>query len=259
MNNIDQSSYQYQSAAAAYEKSGVKSKEKSQTEAKAEVRSAASQEPVLKDVPGRTIGNPKLSEEALAYYEELKKKYGNMDFILVSPEMKEEAERNKGMYASSKELLVLIDSDKIEQMARDENVRKQYESILDNATSQIRVMKRSLGSNAKYVKSFGMTIDDQGLPSLFAVIDKSLAQQRERITENKEESRKAAKEAAKKKSQEKKWEKQNQKESQETVTVTAGSWNELLKKIDKVVQTGGTDIEEAGHEKKIGQKIDFAL
>ncbi|MDE7207465.1 MAG: hypothetical protein K2N90_09985, partial [Lachnospiraceae bacterium] len=33
-------------------------------------------------VSGRTVGNPMLSEKAAKYYEELKKKYGNMDFIL---------------------------------------------------------------------------------------------------------------------------------------------------------------------------------
>ena len=64
-------------------------------------------------VYGRTIGTPELSEKAQKYYEELKAKYSNMDFILVSSDMKEEAERNKGMYASSKELLVLIDEEKI--------------------------------------------------------------------------------------------------------------------------------------------------
>ena len=33
---------------------------------------------------GKTIGNAKLSEEGVKYYQELKKKYSNMDFILVS-------------------------------------------------------------------------------------------------------------------------------------------------------------------------------
>ena len=71
-------------------------------------------------VTGRTIGEPELSEKAAKYYEKLKAKYSNMEFILVSPDKKEEAERNKGMYQSSKELLVLIDADKIEKMAEDE-------------------------------------------------------------------------------------------------------------------------------------------
>lgn len=37
---------------------------------------------------GKTIGNAKLSEEGVKYYQELKKKYSNMDFILVSKEQK---------------------------------------------------------------------------------------------------------------------------------------------------------------------------
>ena len=32
---------------------------------------------------GKTIGDPQLSEKAQKYYEQLKKKFSNMDFILV--------------------------------------------------------------------------------------------------------------------------------------------------------------------------------
>ena len=152
----------------------------------------------LNDVKGRTIGEPKLSDKALKYYEKLKKKFSNMDFILVSPEKKAEAERNKGMYASSKELLVLIDSDKIERMAEDEEYRKKYEGILSNATSQMQIMKQKLGTNANKVSSFGMSFDDHGNASFFAVVDKSLAKQRERIAAKREENLKAKKQEAKK-------------------------------------------------------------
>lgn len=41
-----------------------------------------------KKVSGQTIGNPKLSEKASKYYEQLKKKYSNMNFILVSEDQK---------------------------------------------------------------------------------------------------------------------------------------------------------------------------
>ena len=46
-------------------------------------------------VTGKTIGQPKLSENAKKYYEELKSKYQNMDFILVSNDMKEMAKANR--------------------------------------------------------------------------------------------------------------------------------------------------------------------
>ncbi len=37
---------------------------------------------------GKTIGDPQLSEKAQKYYEQLKKKFSNMDFILVSADKK---------------------------------------------------------------------------------------------------------------------------------------------------------------------------
>ena len=141
-------------------------------------------------VSGRTIGDPVLSDKAKKYYEQLKAKYSNMDFILVSPEQKEEAESKKGTYQSSKELIVLIDSDKIEKMAEDEEYRAKYEGILSNATSQLSQMKDSLGSKADSVSSFGMTFDDNGNASFFAVVDKSLAAQKERIADKKEQKKK---------------------------------------------------------------------
>ena len=47
-------------------------------------------------VSGKTIGSPKLSKKAADYYESLKKKYSNMDFILVS-EDKEGARQRRSL------------------------------------------------------------------------------------------------------------------------------------------------------------------
>ena len=74
---------------------------------------------------GQTIGQPELSEKAAKYYEQLKKKYGNYDFILVSRDQKENAKANAAKYANGYKTVVLIDEDKIEQMATDEKFRKQ--------------------------------------------------------------------------------------------------------------------------------------
>ncbi len=150
---------------------------KTDSNKKADVTKEADKTTKKSKVSGRTIGDPVLSDKAQKYYEKLKAKYSNMDFILVSPEKKEEAESKKGMYQSSKELLVLIDSDKIEKMAEDEEYRAKYEGILNNAASRLNQMKDSLGSKADSVSSFGMTFDDHGNASFFAVVDKSLASQ----------------------------------------------------------------------------------
>lgn len=216
-------------------------------------------------VPGKTIGEPKLSEDALKYYESLKKKYSNMEFILVSPDKKEEAERNKGMYQSDKELIVLIDSNKIEKMAKDKAYREKYENILNGATAQMTQMKTELGSNADSVSSFGMTFDDHGNASFFAVIDKSLAAQRERITEKKAEAVKEKKAEAKKEAAERAKDKQaeNAKEKKaedaDKVTVTASTWDELLKKIDAIVFGVRSDNVMTDAEKAVGSSFDFSI
>ena len=66
---------------------------------------------------GKTIGEPKLSKEAQKYYDKLKKKFGNYDFILVSEDQKANAQANAGKYANNIKTVVLIDEDKIEKMA----------------------------------------------------------------------------------------------------------------------------------------------
>lgn len=229
-------------------------------------------------VSGRTIGDPVLSDKAKKYYEQLKAKYSNMDFILVSPEQKEEAESKKGMYQSSKELIVLIDSDKIEKMAEDEEYRAKYEEILSNATSQLSQMKDSLGSKADSVSSFGMTFDDNGNASFFAVVDKSLAAQKERIADKKEaaaeEKKKAQKKTQEKRAEERKADradknkkmdsadKTNSKEKSsdaDKVTVSASSWEELLKKIDNVIYESRADSVLTKEEKAVGQSFDYSI
>lgn len=270
MNGINQNAY-INSIASEYQNTkgyGIKDEKVKKSD-----QVAASEK--LNEVGGRTIGEPKLSDKALKYYEQLKKKYSNMEFVLVSPDKKAEVERNKGMYASSKELLVLIDSDKIERMATDEEYRKKYESILNNATPQMQMLKQQLGVNASKVSSFGMTFDDHGNASFFAVVDKSLAQQRERIAAKREENIKTkkqeAKKAEKKRAEEKAAAKQEEARKAEEegeakmldkshkVTVTANSWDELLRKIDNVVMSDMADSMMTAGERNIGQNFDFSL
>mgnify|MGYP000161031653 CR=1 FL=1 len=252
---------------------------KTDSNKKADVTKEADKTTKKSKVSGRTIGDPVLSDKAQKYYEKLKAKYSNMDFILVSPEKKEEAESKKGMYQSSKELLVLIDSDKIEKMAEDEEYRAKYEGILNNAASQINQMKDSLGSKADSVSSFGMTFDDHGNASFFAVVDKSLASQRERIADKKEaaakrEKRKRRGKHRKNVRRRKKADRTDKKgktdgtgkakDTEKTsdadkVTVSASSWEELLKKIDNVIYESRADSVMTKEEKAVGQSFDYSI
>lgn len=211
---------------------------------------------------GRTIGKPELSEKAEEYYKELKKKFSNMDFILVSSDMKDAARSRAASYANPSRLVVLIDEEKLERMAEDENFRKQYESIIQSAGTKLPQLRQSLGSNSSLVKGFGMEINQKGLASFFAVVDKSLAAQKKRIEkkaqEKKETAKKDAKKAAKK-AEEEKWEEKRAEKAGEgdLVTVTASSIEELLRKINDVVYDSMSDYVQTDEEKTVGQHFDF--
>lgn len=150
---------------------------------------------------GRTIGNPQLSEKAQKYYEQLKGKFGDMDFILVSNEEKANAQANAASYANPNKTVVLIGADEIEKMANDESFRKKYEGIIQMAKEGISKMRDQFGDNDK-VKGYGMQIDDKGEVSYFAVLKKSSDQQAERIEKSREDKREAKKAADKKEAKE---------------------------------------------------------
>ena len=217
------------------------------------------------NVSGRTIGNPQLSEKAAKYYEELKKKFSNMDFILVSEDQKERAQAQAGNYANANRMVVLIDEAKIEKMAEDDNYRRQYEGIIANASSGISQLKNSLAGSSANVKTYGIKINDNGLASYFAVLKKSSAAQKERI-EKKAEEKKKAKKAEKEKLEERLQESHDGKkadkiglDSDDTVTITASSVEELLNKINDYIQLSMSDNVLTEQERNIGYNVDFSV
>ena len=220
---------------------------------------------VKKKVSGQTIGNPQLSEKASKYYEQLKKKYSNMNFILVSEDQKENAKANAAGYANSNNMVVLIDEDKIERMASDENYRKQYEGIIRNAASGLSQLKSQIEASGQSsnVKGYGMKINDGGTASFFAVLEKSSAAQKARIEKKaaeKKEAKKAAEKKAEKKEKEEKLKESKQTddiEDEDTITITASSIEELIQKIKDYDFAGRSDNVQTAEEKQVGQHIDY--
>ena len=226
-------------------------------------------------VTGQTIGNPKLSEKAAKYYDQLKKKYSNMNFILVSEDMKQQAKANASSYANANNMVVLIDEDKIERMAEDENYRKQYEGIIANAASGLSQLGNSIAATGANVKGYGMQVNDNGTATYFAVLEKSSAAQKERIEKN------AAKKKTEQKAQDKKAEKYAEQERIKTnkdksnkisddddedddsvsdiVTITASSIEELLSRIQKESQSYLSDNILSDAEKSVGRGFDYFL
>lgn len=222
-------------------------------------------------VNGQTISNPRLSEKASKYYDQLKKKYSNMNFILVSEDQKEYAKAQASNYANANNMVVLIDEDKIERMAEDENYRKQYEGIIANAASGLSQLGQSIAATGANVKGYGMQVNDGGTASFFAVLKKSGAAQKERIAkkaEQKKEAKKAeAKKAKKKEEQERLENKKDSRiddnsgieEDEDTVTITASSMEELLQKIQEYTQKYMNDDVKTDDEKKVGQQFDYSV
>ena len=209
---------------------------------------------------GKTIGNAKLSEEGAKYYQELKKKYSNMDFILVSKEQKANAQANAASYANGNKMVVLIDEEKIERMATDEQYRKQYESVIASAQNKLPELKQSLGNSAN-IKGFGMQVNDNGASSFFAVMDKSFKAQADRLekqrAEKKEEKKAARKKAEKKEREEQLEEKRLKNKDSQEVVITANSIEELKKKIDDYNYLQMADTVKTDAEKYLGRTIDF--
>lgn len=211
-------------------------------------------------VSGRTIGNPQLSEKAAKYYESLKKKYSNMDFILVSKDQKEQAKAQASSYANANKMVVLIDEEKIEKMAEDEKFRNQYEGIIRTAATGISQLKTQLDNSGSNVKGYGMQINDNGTATYFAVLEKSSEAQRERIEKKAEQNRqdkKIADKKAQKKEQQERLE--NLKDSDDTVIITASSVDELVKKIEDYSQLYRSDNIQTEAEKQVGQRFDFSV
>ena len=238
---------------------------KESKEAESKETSAANQTTAGKkvDVKGKTIGQPKLSEKAAKYYEELKSKYKNMDFILVSKDMKEMAKANAGSFANPQKMVVLIDEEKVERMAEDEKFRKQYEGVSASAQKQLPQLKQALGRFSN-VKGFGVQVKDNGVTSFFAVMNKSFNDQAARLEkrriEKKAEKKEAEKKVEKKERQERLEEKREElrleaKEAEEVLS--ADSVEELVKMVEDFNYQFVSDTTMTEAEKGLGTVIDF--
>ena len=131
--------------------------------------------PKAHDKYGVTIGNAQLSEKAAEYYDKLKSKYNDMDFILVSKDMKGQVAANAALYGNANKPVVLIDEEKLEKMATDESFRKKYEGIIEMSKAQLSQAKTSFASSGVGVKNFGVSVDEKGNTTFFATVEKKTA------------------------------------------------------------------------------------
>ena len=233
---------------------------------------------------GFTIGDVQLSEKASDYLSKLKSKFGNMEFITVSKDMKAQVQKNAASYGNANKMVVLIDEEKLERMATDESFRKKYEGIIEMSRTKLLQAKNSLASSGADVKNFGMSVDSDGKESFFATVGKSQELQKERIekraaekkAQKAKEKKKAEKEAQEeriRKSREKKAEKEEKTDAEdklgeeseriageddrEYVIFEAGTLDELSSKVSAYGLESASSRVMTESERMVGTRIDF--
>lgn len=205
-----------------------------------------------------------LSEGAKKLLDELKEKYGNMDFFVANYSSDEEAEHI--MSRGTKEYSVLIEPEILEQMAADEDVKNKYMNIIDESTGKLDEIKEQLKESGQEVESLGMKIDAEGTVKFFAKIREQNEKYQKQVADDKEAAKAEEAKAEKRKEREEAMEKLREgpgvkpygkKETpyEKTTTVYADSVDELLEKIQNV---DWSQIE-ATPVKGFGNKIDFTV
>ena len=165
-------SAEYEDEAAVYEGS-VQQENKTGTYTKP-VAVNANKKNDLQTKLDETYAN--LSDEAKAYLEELKAKFGDIDFFVADCATEEEMNRYFAM--GTKKYSCVISSAIIEQMATDEEVRAKYEGIIDGADEKLEEVKQEvkeeLGEEAaEKIESFAISVDENGVVTYFAKLKES--------------------------------------------------------------------------------------
>lgn len=217
--NTDRDTYEY-SGAARNEKAGYERPKR--------VEASKEQEYKALDSDGIQEGI-KLSDSAKNLLAELREKYGNMDIAVAEWSTDEEQDYYASL--SKKQYSVLINPELLEEMAADESVRAQYESVLSSAGEKLDTIKEELGEDADKIKSFTITMDSEGKVTYSVQLLKDMAESSK--AKKKEDAQAAEKERtekrreAKKKAEEELEEKVVQKR-QETEKVEANTIEDLI-------------------------------
>lgn len=238
--------------------------------------------PSHKDGIGMAIGDVQLSDKAKDYYAKLKSKFGNMEFIAVSQDMKSQVQANAAAYGNVNKQVVLIDDAKLEQMANDESFRKKYEGIIAMSQAQLANAKNSLASSGASIKNFGMSVNSDGSTNFFATLEKSNNDQAKRL-EKKQAEKKAAKakekKLADKKAKEERLEKSREEQKvkreklekgsdsddksvkeaddKEYIEIRANTMEDLISQVSKYAYDNSAKSVMTDAEKSVGQQFDF--
>ncbi len=205
-----------------------------------------------------------LSDGAKKLLDELKEKYGNMDFFVSNYSSDEEAEDI--MSRGTKEYSVLIEPEVLEQMAADEETKNKYMGLIDESTNKLAEMKTQIEESGQQVETLGVKIDADGTAKFFAKIKEQNENYQKQVADEKKAAKEEEKKAEDKKAREELTErlkegpgnpygKKNEPAFEKTTSVYADTVEEL---IDKIKNVDWSQIE-ATPVKNYGQKFDFSV
>ena len=142
----------------------------------------------------------------------------------------------------------------------EKQIRKMRQANAASGLSQLKSQIESSGQSQNVV-GYGMRVNDGGTASFFAVLKKSPADQKVRIekkaVEKKEAKKAEEKNAEKKEKQDKLKEAQQTSDDDDTIMISAGSIEELIKKINDYTFSMKSDNVQTEAELQVGQHIDF--
>lgn len=193
-----------------------------------------------------TLGAPKLSDTAANYYEELKAKYKDVEFVLVDDTQTANAKEHAANVHSDKSMIVLISENEVEAMATDETTRAKNEQLISDGIAKMPSLLKQLEEADVEVKSFGMEFGPDGTISYFAVLNKSSAAQKERIEKKLEEKR----------TEDKHSEPKVPDKNKRLSIVSASTMEDLIKKINDILYEEKADTIMTEQEKMVGQHFD---
>ena len=202
-------------------------------------------------------GRTKLSDKAESLLDSLKKKYGNMDFMVADFEDGEEAKEI--LSRGTKEFSVLFSSEELEKMASDE---KYLEEKIKGMEGAVRFSERindefgyesmfQKNSDGVEVTNVGISFNEDGTMTYFAELEKVNEKQQERMENVKEEK----KEKVLKEEKSEKSAKVNKTVGSTKKTVVYADTEEDL--VNKIYEIDWSKIE--NKNKSVGGKLDLSV
>ena len=186
----------------------------------------------------------KLSKASSSYLESLKTKYANAEIVVVGSDKADQVSEIASEIKTNKSTVIVVTEDELEKMATDEETRNKNEALIDEAMQKLPEAVKKINDAGLNTKTVGIEIKD-GTVNYFAVIDKSIQAQKDRIESKLEEKRAEKKEETSKK--------------EDLVKITASSLDEFIKKLEDLLYETKADNVVTEQEKMVGQHFDFSL